>query len=362
MKTNYLCAESDFFIGRKGRLKRYLICSMQGYFPVITKTGPQSLAAVYRTGGPHLSLAATIAVSTSNDGGKSWTDPSEITPRWEDSRNPAMGVNNKGELVVAFWKSGDSYEWVDGKENWKGRQESDWGSKCFTTISTDDGKTWSEPTPMKFSNIRNGSPYGQIIQNTDGTLLMCINGIPADGEDDKRVACVIRSRDGGKTWGDESVIAYGYHETAFVEASDGTLVAATRNAKEGGLYSLFSTDRGYTWSEPQQITLKGEHPACLTLLQSGKILLTFGRRIRPMGCGALLSGDNGRTWNRDREILLAGDGILNSDLGYPSTAQLDNGDIVTAVYYSSGSETSAELTGWGQVSCQAIHYCEEDII
>ena len=100
------------------------------------------------------------------------------------------------------------------------------------------------------------------------------------------------------------------------------------------------------------MTSDGEHPADLTLLHSGRLLLTFGRRIRPR-CRS------GR--NRDHEALLAGDGVDNTDLGYPSTVQLADGAIVTAVYYASGSEMSADWRGWGHVSCQAIHYREEDL-
>lgn len=49
------------------------------------------------------------------------------------------------------------------------------------------------------------------------------------------------------------------------------------------------------------------------LLQSGALLLTYGRWIRPMGCGALLSDDVGQ--------------------------------IVTLLYYSSGSPMSASHAG-----------------
>ena len=82
-----------------------------------------------------------------------------------------------------------------------------------------------------------------------------------------------------------------------------------------------------------------------------------------MGCGALLSADEGRSWNHDAEILLAGDGVANDDLGYPSTVQMNSGSIVTLLYYASGSEMSQDSSrGWGAVSCQAIHYREEDIV
>jgi hypothetical protein len=81
-----------------------------------------------------------------------------------------------------------------------------------------------------------------------------------------------------------------------------------------------------------------------------------------MGCGILFSDDGGKTWNTNREVLLAGDGILNGDLGYPSTVQLADGIIVTLLYFASGSVMSDDhYSGWGQISCQAIHYREEDL-
>jgi len=59
--------------------------------------------------------------------------------------------------------------------------------------------------------------------------------------------------------------------------------------------------------------------------------------------------------------LLAVDGVRNGDLGYPSTVQLADGTIVTALYYASGSETSSDWGNWGDISCQVIRYREERI-
>ena len=78
--------ESDCIVGKRSRLERFLICSTQGYFPVLARTGRQSLAVIFRTGGTHMSASATLAVSISKDGGKCWSDPVEITPRWESVR------------------------------------------------------------------------------------------------------------------------------------------------------------------------------------------------------------------------------------------------------------------------------------
>lgn len=357
--------QSDIFIGKRKRLERYLVCALQGYFPVMCQTGPLSLAVIYRTGGTHISMAATLAVARSDDGGKSWSDPVEIAPRGQDVRNPALGVNSKGELIAAYWVAKDWYVYENGSYVWRPDQaQADFGASCYTTISKDGGISWGEPRQLSFKNLRSGCPYGRIISDSKGNLLMSVYGEPADGSSEKKEnqVCLLRSYDDGYTWTDESIVARDFNETSFVLLPDGSLAAAARNWSKGAFVALtFSKDDGYTWSEPEQVTRPAEHPADLTLLQSGKLLLTFGRRIRPMGCGALLSTDLGQTWQTDKEVLLAGDGIANGDLGYPSTVQLADGKIVTVLYYASGSEAASGHSGWGDVSCQAIHYFEEDI-
>ena len=45
-----------------------------------------------------------------------------------------------------------------------------------------------------------------------------------------------------------------------------------------------------------------------------------------------MSQDGGLTWDRYREVLLAGDGVLNTDLGYPSTVEQGDGSLYS-VYY-----------------------------
>ena len=358
----FLRAESDCFVGKRGRLERYLVCSTQGYFPVLVRTGKQALAVIYRTGGTHVSACATLAVSTSADGGKCWSDPVEITPRWEDSRNPAFGVNARGDLLAAYWKACmDCYVDEPNGPQWKRLKARGKVPTMFVRRSPDNGRTWSKEWPYNSELLMLPSPYGRIIAAPDGTLLMPVYGTPRrkrKGVND--ISILLRSRDGGKTWGDESLVAAGHNETSHVFLPGGRLLAAARS-ESGHVATLFSDDGGRTWGKPVQVTRNGEHPADLTLLASGAVQLTFGRRIRPMGCGVLLSVDGGQTWDTGHEVLLAGDGVRNGDLGYPSTVQLADGMIVTALYYASGSETSGDWGNWGEISCQAIRYREGDV-
>jgi hypothetical protein len=370
-KSRYLCGESDIFVGRKSRLKRYLVCSMGGQFPVLVKTGPNSLAAIFRTGGNHISISATLAVATSSDGGKSWSDPREITRRWEDSRNPALGVNSKGELIAAFWKAGlisyekGEYDNLQFSEKLysEGKFDDRVLKATVITKSSDNGVNWNEMCSYSSEILTTTIPYGRIIPGSGGALYMSAYGRLRSRGKEEYNAVLICSRDDGQTWGHVSIIGSGgFSETAIAFVDDSTMIAAARSDKDG-IHILRSSDSGRTWSEPIKVTRYEEHPADITIMSSGRVLLTYGRRIRPMGCGALLSSDCGKTWDRSKEVLLAGDGILNLDLGYPSTVQLDDGSIVTALYYANGSEMhdTGSFDGWGYVSCQAIHYREEDI-
>ena len=362
----YLAGESDIFVGRRGRLRRYLVCSMEGFFPVLARTGPNALAVVYRTGAPHVGVSGTLAVARSEDGGVSWSDPCEIAPRWDDNRNPALGVNAKGELAIAFWKARlHAYTDPDGlglRYTGSDDERTHKTAGLFHGVSPDQGRGWNPFRAYASTLLALASPYGRILTLPDGTLLMAIYGSPREPiEGIGNISVLARSADGGQTWGDETLTAQGYNETSYALLPNGDLLAAARS-ESGHVAVSPSHDLGHTWSKPMRVTRDGEHPADLTVLQSGRVLLTFGRRIRPMGCGALWSEDGGHTWRADHEVLLAGDGVESADLGYPSTVQLADGHIVTALYYASGSEMSEAWRGWGAVSCQAIHYQESDIL
>ncbi len=363
-ENKFVSGQTDIFVGKKGNIKRYLVCALQGYFPVLTKIGPNSLAVIYRTGAPHVGITGTLAVSTSKDGGKSWTAPVEIASRGNDNRNPALGFTPDKLLICAYWKAGlHNYEeiingmgpeWVGDNDRSSARQRKI--PAMFITTSPDYGQTWTEPHVYTSKLLTLASPYGRIITLPDGTLLMGVYGRLRQNEDDVRnISILLRSQDGGKTWGEETLVAKKYNETSFVLLPNGRLLAACRSDIKNNVAITFSDDMGFTWNKPQDITGFGEYPADLTLLKSGRVLLSFGRRVSPMGCGLLFSDDNGLTWNKNKEILLAGDGG-GWDLGYPSTVQIEDGTIITVLYYASGSAMSEK---WGHVSCQALHYTED---
>jgi hypothetical protein len=70
-------------------------------------------------------------------------------------------------------------------------------------------------------------------------------------------------------------------------------------------------------------------------LKDGRLLMTYGHRRAPLGNQARLSEDQGRTWSA--AMLISNDGS-STDLGYPSTVELDDGSLLT-VWYESMKES-----------------------
>jgi len=362
---------TEAFVGRRHAIERSLVCAMQGQFPVLARGAAGELAAVFRTGAGHYGLSGTLATAWSSDGGYRWSDPIEVAPRGSDIRNPAFGVTGDGRWLLAYWQAGvhcypaapDSPT-PRAARRWRtpGARPPDSAPDLFATTSADRGRTWSPPRAQRTTQLAWASPYGRIIAAPDGSLLMAAYGMPRDAAETGRFdAVVMRSRDAGTTWTDESRVAAGTSELALCFAAPDRLVGAVRRA-EGDTAIVHSRDAGRTWSAPIAVTRVAEHPADLCRLHgSGGLLLTFGRRRRPLGVGALTSRDGGATWDTDHEVLLAGDGI-GHDVGYPSTVQLDDGALVTAAYFGHGSAASEASDGWGDTSCQALHYGEALVV
>ena len=329
------------------------LCHDEGYFPVIINPLGEEILAVLRGGAGHVGITGRLDAVRSLDSGKTWDPPIVIVDTEVDDRNPAVGQASDGTIVLAYHAQGSYNE--DGGWSRDLRRV-----QMRVTRSHDGGATWEASQPLDYAPMEKHSAYGRICTLTDGTMLMPIYG-GAIGATEWRGDCayILRSRDNGQTWGEPTLIAAGHNETGLILLPNGDLVVAMRSGDQRALLAVArSADDGATWTEPTPVTNNREHPADLTLLSNGWIILFFGVRHEPFGVQALISKDNGRTWDERRLIVC--DDLGENDLGYPSTVKI--GDQLVTVYYSAPRRwNEPDFRGEGTFA-RALRYSEEALL
>jgi hypothetical protein len=298
----------------------------------------------------HICPFGRVELMRSRDNGDSWTWPQVLMDSPIDDRDAGVLETAKGSILVTTFTSlayesplaeaekipsGRTGAWPQEKLlRWRAahqridaqQRQAELG--VWMIRSTDGGVTWSGRYDCLVD-----SPHGPV-QLADGRLLYAGKEL---WRGEKRVG-VCQSSDDGPTWrwlaeipvrdGDSHK---NYHELHAVETADGRIIVQIRNHNphnSGETLQCESGDGGATWSKPQSIGVWGL-PSHLLKLKDGRLLMTYGHRRAPLGNQARLSQDHGRTWSE--AIIISGDGA-SGDLGYPSTAQLDDGSLLTVWY------------------------------
>ncbi len=320
-----------------------------GQFPVLCLLADGTIVGVLRGGAGHVGLAGRVEIVRSLDGGCTWTPPAVVADSDRDDRNPAIGVSQRGTIVLAYHRSGNYTE--DGTyapQEFAARGERP--VEVLITRSHDGGLTWERPYPLGLPVLETGSPYGKIVSLPDGTLLMALYGsihaelLGAQAEGlapGTHCSYILRSQDDGLTWTDPALIGLTYNETGLLALPGGDVLAVMRGEMPNDSLAVTrSTDGGFTWSTPVQLTGTRQHPADLVALSDGTILLTYGNRNPPYRVEGRVSRDGGQSW---LPVLLAVSGHLYgynvtdprpTDLGYPSSVVLPDGRGVTMYYYT----------------------------
>lgn len=225
---------------------------------------------------------------------------------------------------------------------------------CRVRTSDEGGVTWSEreiavPRQALIMNFHDAAAY---LRLDDRVILRAVYGKP---EPNVRFyeAWMLRSEDNGASWRFLTLAAdparqRSFGETAIARAADGDIVAMMRTEPALGtkMWTARSTDRGKTWSQAVETPLHG-HPAHLLTLRDGTLLCTYGFRDQPIGIRAALSRDHGRTWREEDIVSLRADGGGRpGDNGYPLSAELPDGTLVSVYYITRDGITGVEATRW----------------
>jgi len=247
--------------------------------------------------------AAKTFIMRSSDRGKRWTRQGILEHKGEGIYSPNRGciegmyMTASGRLVAIYYmldhkthletlpQPGDVY-FIEGGCNirFDRLSSAQWG-----VYSEDEGKTWHyvrmDITPFKSMAAGASS---QIFEDEDGTLVASFRGHVSQEELDSGIGSngIIRSHDGGLSWGDVSIIVKGqpgsglfYNESQVVPLPDGRWLCVlrlnNRNFSEGPLFACrsYSKDKGYTWSYPVRTRFHGGEPG-MGILPDGAIIYT----------------------------------------------------------------------------------------
>ena len=222
----------------------------------------------------------------------------------------------------------------------------------FISFSEDGGQNWGEQIPFprlpdgsNRQTYRHGTP---LVEGQTITGVFYVQGESREGW--SAYSLLRRSRDGGRTWGDDLWLPPEWltSEGAITRARDGALVVALRTAQAPGLPSYSdhwrrittarSTDEGKTWTDHQVHFRYGKAHSRLLTLSSGDILLTYAARMGELdremyhGIEAVLSRDNGKTWDWDHRFILFR-WAMHESMHSPQSVELADGRILTLFGY-----------------------------
>jgi len=270
-------------------------------------------------------------ITRSTDGGRSWVRHPVCISNYRRFGNEAFGLTalEDGTLLAhvlqLYW---ESTGWATDGYPWRRVG----GYDLLQYRSTDGGATWEEPRKVDVGERSMPFVMRPLVKVGD-ELLMPL------ADEDVKSCYVLRSADGGETWGDESLICgqegWFYTEPAILLLPSGRILCVLRTWQgdfphSGGyvnLHMCYSDDAGRTWSKPEDMGHYG-YPSYLMSLQDGRVLCIYGHRIEPVSVRVLLSEDEGRTWEGPLTVATLG----HEDMGYPTAVQLNDGSIF-GVYY-----------------------------
>jgi hypothetical protein len=344
----------------------HMVRDAGGRLLVVFNRVPRRRAILHPPQDPYFENVLVVSA----DQGRTWSAPSVVPDfGWTGTECAGLTVTRSGKLLLNQYR----FRWyplglartralteaIDFPRAWVGELDrsleldsgaafaSDperlvpWARGRGTThvhLSDDGGETFARSVAIDTTPFVGGYGMRGAVELADGTLVLPLCDVPAY----ERVF-VVRSNDGGESWGPAipaaAVPGRLFEEPAPLVLPSGRILLALRENVARTIFTVHSDDAGLTWSDPEPTGIAG-YPAHLLLLADGRILCTYGFREPPFAIRAVLSEDGGATWRTEVPIPIR-EGLPNKDLGYPSTVPLDRDELIT-VYYA---EDDAGTTG-----------------
>lgn len=289
-----------------------------------------------------------LVMKRSEDNGKTW---SVIKVIWNDGENvcgnPAPVQDRKtGKIfLLSTWNLGSDHESDIIKEKSRDTR------RIFVLVSSDDGRTWSQPTeitesvkPGNWTWYATGPCHGVQIKNGDYKDRLIIPCDHIEAGTGKYFSHVIYSDDHGDTWKTGGITRQDQvNECTVAELSGGKLILNMRNydrTQKTRKISI-SRDGGLSWSDIYSDPALPE-PICQASLLSyylplkGETKLLFSNPADENSRKNMtlrVSMDDGKTWTKSK--------ILNNGpSAYSDLTILKSGDI--GCLYEAGTKSPYE--------------------
>ena len=322
--------------------------SLHNYFawPTVSrlKNGRIAVGASgYRLG--HVCPFGKSVLSFSEDEGKTYTTPSPIIDTPLDDRDAGLCPFGESGLILTSFNNTRTAQkkWVS--ESKRSDAVKNYISSYIDTI-TDESEEKYIGSTFKIS-FDNGVTFGELhkspitsphgpIELQDGSILWVgtrftttsdyqpieVYKVNLDGSMEK-ISEIEKIFENGK----EMMSCEPYA----VQLKGGTIICHIRVEHNFTLYQTISNDNGKTWTKPIKLLKDyGGAPSHLLQLSNGTLLTVYGYRSNPYSIKAGLSNDDGKTWDMDN--IIATKDTFSWDLGYPSTIELENGNLLTVFY------------------------------
>jgi len=330
--------ELDKIISKGGASGKY------NAFADVCRMSNGDIMAVYYAGYDHVTRRGAsadypqlgrIVYVKSQDEGRTWSEPALVYDSENDDRDPSIVQLSNGRLICNSFPDsllGDGVGW----------------DPAFMHIqlveSFDNGITWEKyPQKIYHENWASSSPI-RVLRSRK--LVMPVYYVTPDYK--KGYGGVMISTDNGKTWSDPIPIGdrsklYLPAETDIIQLQNGELFAALRGSRNDkiNMHYATSSDEGQTWSDVHDIGFLGSCPYFLRL-RTGAIILSYRGSYNTadgepeITCLLRVSYDDSKTWQ--------GPYIVKDLRGaYPSMIELKDGSVLMVGYDgpSSGSEIFA---------------------
>ena len=221
----------------------------------------------------------------------------------------------------------------------------------YVQYSRDRGHTWEGPFRLPDFGFGWVQVKPDYIVRPDGVVLLFVTVGLTGPQRGERLVAVYASPDAGVTWRYLGPIIATSPDTHYVTRfyaspvllADGRIQVALRcqlDARNAWPEIFESCDGGRSWRFVSRPADWGG-PTELTLLEDGRLLVVYGYRVPPYGIRARVSDDDGRSWGP--ELILRDDGG-SWDLGYPRTALLGDGKVMSA-YYMNRADDDIQMDG-----------------